>query len=265
MTDPTRRTEDDLRAAFTLAAQDAPSTQDVLARLAASERLPLDTARPGRGRSWWPIAAVAAVVLAIAVPVGFAVSTGGNSSRSSSASVTGGAADVAKAPAATSAGSAAASGSAVGGPLLGPGPSDPVESSPTSGPLCQLTDVVLTFTWTSTGSGLKGTLTAHNVGGTACGLAVKPVIYPLGSNRVRLGVPNVVTAEGYAGPTDVLPNANASSTITWNSWCGSPADAGVQVDWGVGPVTVTAQGPTTPSCVGGKSGTITSTFFGPLS
>ncbi len=256
MTDPTRRTEDDLRAAFTLAAQDAPSTQDVLGRLATSERPAGRAVRRSRDRSWWPIAAVAAVVLAVAVPVGFAVSNGGNSSKSSS-SIAGGA-DLAKAP-------AASSGSAAGGPMnLSPvAPVPPVVAS--GGPLCQLTDVALTFTWTSTGSGLKGALTAHNISGIACDLAVKPAIYPLGTNRVRLEVTNVVTAEGYAGPTDLLPNANASSTITWNSWCGSPADNGVQVDWGAGPVTVTVQGPTTPSCVGGKSGSISSGWFGPLS
>jgi Protein of unknown function (DUF4232) len=272
----TPRSEEDLRAAFRLAAQDAPSSEDVLAKLRAAQAPdPFAPARVKRSRirQWLPIAAVAAVVIAIAVPVGFAISDGGNGS-SSSASDAFAAPGKAAAPGASSAGASSAasgeivepgSGGAVGGPT-DTAPVNPIVPSPTSaGALCLPTDVTLTLTWTSSGSGLVGTLTANNTGGIACDLAVKPAIYPLGANRVRLDVPNITSAEGYAGPTRLLPGATASSTLSWNSWCGPKADSGAQVDWGSGPATVTVNGPTSPSCVNGKSGNISSTWFGPLS
>jgi hypothetical protein len=170
--------------------------------------------------------------------------------------------------AATSAASGSyAQGSAIGGPINGGGPLL-VPSPPTSaaaGAVCTPDDVSLSLSWSATASGLRGTLTARNISGVACDLAVKPAVYPLDANRTRLDVPNVTSAEGYAGPSRLLPGASASSTITWNSWCGASADAGAQIDWGTGPATVGVTGPTTPSCVGGKSGNISSTWFSPLS
>jgi hypothetical protein len=267
-----------LRAAFQLAAQDAPATEDVLAKLRAAQTGGLFAPpRPKRSwmRQWLPIAAVAAVVIAIAVPIGFAISNGANNSQSSASDSFAG---PGKAAAGSSAASSAAaaesggeSGSASGGAIntapgiIAPSPTAP---SPSDGPVCQSADVSLSLTWTAAGTGLRGTLTARNVGGFACDLAIKPAIYPLGPDRVRLDVTTVMTAEGYAGPSLLQPGASATSNITWDSWCGAKADSGAQIVWdgqGDGPPTISVTGPTSPSCVNGKSGSISSTWFSPLS
>jgi hypothetical protein len=269
---PMTRSEEDLRAAFRLAAQDAPATEDVLAKMRAAQTRDLfapPRAPRSRVRQWLPIAAVAAVVIAIAVPVGFAVSDSGNGAKSSSAGESFAASAPAAAGASSAAGGEIAGPGAVGGPI-NTAPVSPVTPgpSPAAGPVCTTDELALTMTWTAAGAGLRGTLTARNIGGIACNLAIKPAIYPLGPDRVRLNVSTVMTAEGYAGPSLLQPGATASSTITWNSWCGAPADSGAQIVWdgqGEGPATISVIGPTSPSCVGGKSGSISSTWFGPLS
>jgi hypothetical protein len=258
MTNP--RTEDDLRAAFALAAQEAPATDGVLARLRAAEHPPVTAARRSRFPRWAPIAAAAAVVIAVGVPI--AIVQAGGSSKTSSASSSGSA----KFSAPSAAASGAAGDSAVSGPAhSAPGLVSPNEKAPSAGVVCQPGDVALALTWTATSSGLQGTVTARNTSSIACDLAVKPSVYPLDAKRVRLPVQNIMSAEGYAGPSRLLPNATASSTITWPSWCGAKADSGAQIDWGVGPVTVTVTGPTTPSCVSGQSANISSGWFSPLS
>ena len=229
-------TEDDLRAAFQLAAQDAPSTDDVLARLRAAEA-PNAFAAPGarasRVRQWLPVAAVAAVVIAIAVPVGFAISSGGSGSKASSGSASFGDRLAAPEAGASSAASAAAGaesgpGSVVGGPVAGgsdPSPLLPGGSGTAgpSGPVCTPADVDLALTWSEDNGRLTGVLTATNHSSAACDLAVKPAIYPLGTAGTRLPVQNVASAEGYAGPSGLAPGASATSTVTWMSWCGAKA------------------------------------------
>jgi hypothetical protein len=266
------RSEEDLRAAFRLAAQDAPASEDVLAKMRAAQTRDLfapPRAKRSRVRPWLPIAAVAAVVIAIAVPVGFAITDGGSGSRSS-ASESFAAPGNAAAGAASSAasGEIADSGGATGGPINTGPVNPPVPGATSAGPVCTTDELALTMTWTAAGTGLRGTLTARNTGGVACNLAIKPAIYPLGPDRVRLDVTTVMTAEGYAGPSLLPPGATASSTITWSSWCGAQADSGAQIVWdgqGEGPATISVTGPTTPSCVNGTSGNISSTWFGPLS
>ena len=51
-------------------------------------------------------------------------------------------------------------------------------------------------------------------------------------------MPNINTAEGYAGPQRCSPAPRRPSTITWTSWCGAKAAAKVEVDWGSGVGTV---------------------------
>ncbi len=266
-----RRTEDDLRAAFTLAAQDAPTTQDVLARLEASERPTLAGRRRSPIRNWWPVAAVVASVIAVVVPMTIALSHGGSSTASSS-SMSGPAAEAgAKAAAGSAAASVAGStgsGSAVGGPTNGGGPLIPNRPAPlpSAGRTCTPADLAMAIAWTKTATGLTGLLKVTNHTTTACDLAVKPAVYPLGSDGKRLDVQNVMSAEGYAGPSQLLPAATATSTLSWPSWCGAGAGDRADVDWGSGTATVNvAPGPTTPACSSGAPNNISSGWFGPLS
>jgi hypothetical protein len=262
-----KRTEDDLRAAFTLAAQQAPSTDDVLARLDVAEHVPTKPHRRPRTRVWLPIAAAAVVVAAIAVPLAI---TNSNSNRATSSSA--GIADSSIGGAKGAASSAAASEGFVV-PAIPTGPAGSVTPNVVpSTAVCAPADLTLTVSWTKTGTGLSGTIQAHNISASACNLAVKPAIYPLDANGKRLDVQNISTAEGYAGPSNLNPGATATSTITWASWCGPQAATKAEVEWGAGTATAdvnngAADGarPTTPSCVNGQSGPISSSWFGPLS
>lgn len=256
------RSEQDLRAAFTLAALDAPATADVLARLAAAQAPPAAPARRSTVRRWAPILAAAAIVIAIAVPVGFAISNGGDGTRSSASSVSEGDAKAA----ATSAAAAGSAGSSPAAGIVNPAPEFATPSAgPSTGRTCTPGDVALTLTWTRTGHGLTGSLKATNTTSAACDLAVKPSIYPLDSAGQRLPVLNAVSAEGYAGPSRLLPGASATSALSWSSWCGSTASDRAEVDWNTGPATISVSGPTTPACVSGGAGNISANWFTPLS
>jgi Protein of unknown function (DUF4232) len=269
-----QRSEQDLRAAFTLAAQDAPETADVLARLAAAQAPPPVAAPRSAVRRWAPIAAAAAIVIAIAVPVGFAVSNSSSGNRSSASSVSVG--DAKAAPAAAGSSAAAASSAAAGDPgssgssvaagIINPSPEIATPSpGPSAGRTCAPGDVALTLTWTQTDHGLTGSLKATNTTSAACDLAVKPAVYPLDSGGRRLPVLNAVSAEGYAGPSRLLAGASATSALSWSSWCGAKASNRAEVDWNTGTATVSVTGPTTPACVSGGASNISSNWFTPLS
>jgi hypothetical protein len=266
-----KRSEQDLRAAFTLAAQDAPATGDVLARLAAAQAAPeagpagAAGARRSAARRWAPIAAVAAIVIAIAVPVGFAISNSSDGQRSSASLVSGG--DAKAAAAASSAAAAPAPGSSAAAGIINPSPEFAATPSPgpSAGRICAPSDVALTLTWTQHGRGLTGSLKATNTTSAGCDLAVKPSIYPLDSAGQRLPVLDAVSAEGYAGPSRLLPGASATASLSWSSWCGSKASNRAEVDWNTGTATVNVTGPTTPACVSGGATNISSNWFTPLS
>jgi hypothetical protein len=268
------RTEDDLRAAFALAAQDAPNPLEALAKLADAERT--DRVRGSRRTNWrgrWvPLAAVAAVVLAIAVPVALIAHSSSNDRKASSASAAQGGAEHDAAIAPSAAAGAAAAGStgpaatSTAGPTSVATPGPVLPPPPVSGgPLCTPADVSLSLTWRSVGSALAGILTATNHTGAACDLAVKPAIYPLDTGGQRLDVLDAATDEGYAGPTQLAAGARTSSTLSWNGWCGAKAGSTAQVEWGAGTATATVAGPTTPGCVRNGATNITSTWFSPLS
>ena len=228
------------------------------ARLAVAEQARVAPARRPRARVWLPIAAAAVVVTAIAVPLAL-TSSNSNQASSSSASI----ADGAKSEASSAA--AGSEGFAVPPNASGPAGSVTPNVVPTT-PLCAPADLTLTVSWTKTGTGLSGTITAHNISSSACNLAVKPAVYPLDANGKRLDVQNISTAEGYAGPSNLNSGATATSTLTWASWCGPQAGAKAEVEWGAGTATaeVIAGNPTVPSCVNGKSGAISSSWFSPL-
>lgn len=273
------RTEDDLRAAFTLAAQDAPSSDDVLAAVrAATTSRTTRAVRRERLRRWAPIAAVAAVVVAVAVPVGIAISDDKSGSASASSGTAYDLNGKAAAPeaagssaaAATAAGSVGSAGpGVVGGPINSPDPQGPESipaSAPSAGRTCAPADLTMTLSWTSGANGLTGVLEVINHTGGDCDLAVKPAVYPLDGAGHRLAVSNINSAEGYAGPQRLLSGAEATSTITWTNWCGAKAAARVEVDWGSGVGTIdVAAGPTTPACVSGAPTSISSGWFTPLS
>jgi hypothetical protein len=115
---------------------------------------------------------------------------------------------------------------------------------------------------------LSGTLKATNTSSVACGLLVKPALYPLDSAGHRLSVGNFQSADLRVGPPDrLLPAATALSTVDWSSWCKAKASGRVEVEWGTGVATagVTDGSPTTPACVAGAQLEISSTWFAPLS
>jgi hypothetical protein len=268
------RTEDDLRAAFTLAAQDAPSSEDVLAAVHAASTAPTPRARAARTarlRRWTPIVAVAAVVVAVAVPVGIAISddkSGSSSASSGTGYDVGGKAAAPEAAGSSAAANAAGatSAGAVGGPVNSPGLVSPPASAPSAGRICAPADLTMGLRWTSGAHGLTGVLEVMNHTASACDLAVKPAIYPLDAAGQRLADQNVNTAEGYSGPQRLLAGASASSTILWTSWCGARAGERAEVDWGSGVGTVeVATGPTTPACANGTPASISSGWFTPLS
>jgi hypothetical protein len=244
------RTEDDLRAAFQLAAQDAPSSADVLARLAASQ-LPKRSLRWG---TWAPLAAAAAVLIAVAVPV-LAI-THNSTQRKSASTAAGGAAYGAQSlPSAEASGKVSLPSGAVS------------QSDAASAGACTGGQVTVGLAWTAKGSGLAGSLTLTNHSAVPCTLDFKPSITPIGADGKALDVRTVITAEGRVGPSRLLPGASASAAIGWAGWCGPVASTQVDVDWGSGTARVTATGPTTPSCTSGspETGIITSSWFNPLS
>ncbi len=207
---------------------------------------------------WLPIAAAAVVVTAIAVPLAL-TSSNSNQASSSSASI----ADGAKSEASSAA--AGSEGFAVPPNASGPAGSVTPNVVPTT-PLCAPADLTLTVSWTKTGTGLSGTITAHNISSSACNLAVKPAIYPLDANGKRLDVQNISTAEGYAGPSNLSPGRRRPRRSPGPAGAARTAGTKAEVEWGAGTATaeVVAGSPTAPSCVNGKSGAISSSWFSPL-
>jgi hypothetical protein len=263
-----KRTEEDLRAAFTLAAHDAPTAEDVLARFTAAQSPNRARGRTVAPRRSWvsrhgPLVAAAVVLLAIAIPLTVWPPFGGDSQQASSNSAGFHTAKGAEADASSS--------PAAGIPVSGMGSVDTAPQAPTypsAGPVCTPAEVLLTLTWAADGEKLIGKLVAKNITTQACDLLVKPGITPLGTDGQPLGVSNPMTEEQQIGPSRLLPGATATSALTWNLWCGPSASKQVRVDWGTGDTTVTVTGPTNatcPSATDAVAATITSGWFSPLS
>jgi hypothetical protein len=250
------RSEDDLRAAYQLAAQSPPTVADVLAAPAPA---------PTWRRPWLAVAAAVAVVLAVGIPVHLvrdhraptAASPAAGSHAPAALATTGAAPEAV--PGATSAGGAA------GRPVA----TSPVAGAP--GVTCGPGDVSLTLSWTrpllsSTEPGLTGTLAATNISGSPCNLLVKPQLEVTGPDGSP--VPNVDSQEQKVGPAQLRPGAVAYSQISWSAWCGVSTSATFTASWGTGdvPVQSTGNGAVVSPCPSGSNGgTISSGWFDPLS
>jgi hypothetical protein len=263
------RTEDDLRAAFQLAAQDAPAPADVLAGIEKPVRPGL--AKRVKRRSWgsWaPLAAVAVVLIAIVVPI-VAITHNSSEQKSSASSADGKAVF-----------GAASSAAAAAGPVA-PGPGTPVPSATAGltspccaasivGPpdACTVAEVTASLAWTRQATGLAGVLTVTNHSGATCELTSKPFIQPLGADGKALPVMTLQTAEQRVGQTHLLPGASAESLVSWPAWCGAAPSDRASVGSFDGTSIVTVTGPTSPGCPAGKASqdqAITTGWFNPLS
>ncbi len=224
-----RYTEDDLRAAFTAKAGEAPKADDVLRAVRQAER-------PRQSRRRWLVPAVAAAALvAVAVPI--ALSGNGTSNKASSGKPAageglsrGGAADT------RSASSASLSGGASN------------KQAPEASSLaCRPQDVTTTLTVTDA---THATLVVTSRAGT-CGISRIP--------RLRwanaLAAPAATTPEpaatherkGFTPSTGSLAaGASATAPITWQGCL--PAAGTARVDWGAGPVDVAVTRTAQPSC-----------------
>ena len=220
------RSEDELRAAFTAKATEAPQADDVLRAVRR------EVYKPPARRRWLAPAVAAVVIAAIGVPLGIAVSHGNNTSEKK-------------------AGNAAlnASGASSGSAAAGAGSAPRAESSADS--VCRPGDVTVTVRRDAAGVATL-TISSH---GTACRLDRVPRVQWT-DNGTALDAQPEAPAPGPSGSSDssgssspsspsakaadqlgVLPaGSTATATLRWASACGQPAGDVVRIDWGAGTV-----------------------------
>jgi len=208
------RGEDELRAAFTAKAAEAPRAEDVLRAVRRAVYQP-----PAR-RRWLAPAVAAAVVAAVGVPLGIGLSHGSNTSEKKAGD------------AAVSAGSAPAGGS------VGTAP----RAASLADSVCRPDDVTVTVRRDATGA---ATLTVTSRG-TACRLDRVPRVQWI-DNGTAVDAqpesavpgpsdPSVPSAKA-AGQLGVLPaGSSATATVRWAGACGQTAGDVVRIDWGAGTV-----------------------------
>jgi hypothetical protein len=242
------RTEHDLRAALRLAADDHPRAADVVPSK-PSRRLKLVL----------PLAAAAAVLVAVGVPV--LLLNHDQTGRSTS----GVAAGVSSPPTSTDPTSGVAHGpvngpSSVSNPVTIPG-----SSFASAGHTCRPDEVSLSLVWSAPTKTLLGTLTVVNTSRTGCDLLTKPSIVALGADGKP--VQSITTAEGRIGAQILAPGASTRSVVTWTSWCGGRTSGPIGVSWGTGEMTVTPTGqiPTASCATPSEGGSISAGWFDPLS
>lgn len=129
-------------------------------------------------------------------------------------------------------------------------------------PLCEPEDLALTVRWEQDGAGLRGEVTARNVGSRACRLAGKPGVTPLGLDGAPLPAETVITLEmrtpGYVA---LQPGQRATAPLTWRNWCGPDASAHARVSWQGGTAIADVQGPVQPRCSGLEADNLFSGWF----
>jgi hypothetical protein len=77
------------------------------------------------------------------------------------------------------------------------------DDRPSALPLCGPEDLAMTVHWERDGAGLRGQVTARNIGARACRLAGKPAITPL-------------TLDGTALPAQTLITLRCSIPVMWS-------------------------------------------------
>ena len=235
------RGEDELRAAFTAKAAEAPRAEDVLRAVRR------EVYQPPARRRWLAPAVAAVVVAAVGVPLGIGLSHGSNTSEKKAGG------------AAVSAGSAPAGGS------VGTAP----RAASLADSVCRPDDVTVTVRRDATGA---ATLTVTSRG-TACRLDRVPRVQWT-DNGTALDAQPEAPAPGPSSPSSpsgpsgpsgssgssgasakapeqlgVLPaGSTATATVRWASACGRPAGDVVRIDWGAGTVEAHAGAESQRSC-----------------
>ncbi|HZE49098.1 MAG TPA: hypothetical protein VE074_06005 [Jatrophihabitantaceae bacterium] len=221
------RSEDDLRAAFTAKADDAPAADQVLraVRRAASRR-------PDRRRWLVPVIGVAAAA-AVGVPLALAVSHSSNTSSRKAGSGNLQTAAGGRAAGSANDSSAGAAGSAAAKPNApGPNPSA----------LCSPDDVSVSVRREAGEGALLVTSR-----GPACRMARVPSLsWPSGSTTFGTQSDDSQEKRNPAN-FGVLPvHGFATARVRWHG-CGLPSGMVVYVDWGNGPVKVTVAAAPSPA------------------
>lgn len=212
------RSEDDLRAAFTAKAGEAPSADRVARAVRQAE------ARPRDRRRWLAPAIGLAAAAAVGVPLALAISHSSTNSKNANSG------NLPQAPAAGSAGGASSAAGAGSAESRQSAAQQPGVASPA---LCRPADVVVSVRREAGNGSLLVTSR-----GPACRIARTPSLrWPSGSTT--FGTQQDSTS-GNLDPAiyGVLPsNGVAHATVQWNG-CGLPGGSVVYVDWGSGPVRV---------------------------
>ncbi|MBV9593498.1 MAG: DUF4232 domain-containing protein [Actinobacteria bacterium] len=269
---PRPRTEDDLRAAYQLAAQDAPQRATVLAGVLEHR----DRRQRGFGA---PIAGIVAVLAVIGVLVGIALSDSHPRRTTNGAAASPRIGDENVSLHATPSGLASAGASAGGGsanagststtigPNVSPSPLIP-PIYPSAGHTCAPSEVSVSIVWSAGGNAAYGQITALNTSTAACDLLVKPAVTPLTPSGSPIAVRMVQSQEAALGPQRLLPGATARAQVTWNGWCGIALGNTAQLSWGSGTVTAASSPPDRSQAghcpANPELATMTSTYFSPL-
>lgn len=129
-------------------------------------------------------------------------------------------------------------------------------------PPCGPDDLTILVKWEHDGIGLRGQVTAENVGGRACRLAGKPEVTPLRSDGSSLPARTITTRE-WRSPGYVIlqPGERAAAQVAWTSWCGQQASDRALVDWPGGSTVAVVHGPAQPECINDHPGNLISSWF----
>jgi hypothetical protein len=213
------RSEDELRAAFAAKATEAPQAEDVLRAVRR------EVYRPPARRRWLAPAVATAVIAAIGVPFGIALSHGNNTSNEK----------------AGSAGGAMSASSPAAGAAAGTAP----QAARLADSVCRPGDVTVTVRRDAAGAAIL-TVTSR---GTACRLDRVPRVQWT-DNGTAIDAQPESAVPGPSGPSGssgssakaadqlgVLPaGSSATATVRWAGACGQPAGDVVRIDWGAGTV-----------------------------
>lgn len=106
------------------------------------------------------------------------------------------------------------------------GPTPRTTLAAPAGDLCSIRRLDISLSWIPQANGsLKGTLSAKNTSSQSCRLSGKPQVIPLGLDGATAAVSQSQTLED-GTDSDVPAGYVATSTLTWNSWCGGDTLSG---------------------------------------
>ncbi|ONI68291.1 hypothetical protein BWI15_35335 [Kribbella sp. ALI-6-A] len=93
-------------------------------------------------------------------------------------------------------------------------------------------ELAFSLSWEDDDGGLRGELTAVNVGDRLVRLTGKPGVTPIGTDGVPLDTLTAVTLEMRSpGYVVLAPGARATATVWWGAWDGPPAGDSARITW----------------------------------